>query len=74
MAEYSLIESDRHDELVEAVCRAEAEGWTCQGGICMAWDPHMPNKHPERGFLQRAGGFVYAQALIRNLPFLSKEG
>lgn len=57
VSDYSLIESDSHAELVEAIAAAcSNDGWFPQGGICI-WVESA----------DRFGGVIvhYAQALVK---------
>lgn len=64
--DYSLIESDQHDELVEAVCAAMTEGWQPLGGVCVWFEPVRVTATNEQNFVETAGGIVrYVQALVK---------
>lgn len=60
VSDYSLIESDNHAELVEAVADAGKEGWFPQGGICIWYE----TAHVLRTVLQPPI-VHYAQALVK---------
>lgn len=58
MLEYSLIEADAPGEFTEAVTAAMLDGWQCQGGACVWFEPED----------RLAPASVhYAQALVRSL-------
>jgi hypothetical protein len=66
LIDYSLIESDRHDELVEAVCRAITDGWTPCGGVCVWFEP-PPTVTTETNYAMNARRSIvhYVQAMVR---------
>jgi hypothetical protein len=59
VTDYSLIESDNHAELVEAVCAALNDGWVPAGGVCVWFEPGCTETN--------LGGAIvhYAQALVK---------
>ena len=60
---YSIIESDRHAELVEAVGGALEEGWQPQGGLVIWYEPSFCD---DTGHGQGVPSIVhYAQALVK---------
>lgn len=60
VTDYSIIESDDHAELVEAVCAALKEGWVPAGGVCVWFEPGRTSE------LALDGSVVhYAQALVK---------
>lgn len=53
VSNYSLIESDNHAELVEAVAAAcNTEGWSPQGGVCIWYEPGDARNTPIVHFAQ----------------------
>jgi hypothetical protein len=46
-------------ELVEAVSQALKDGWTCQGGVLIWWEPGSDGPHGQPPIVH------YAQALVR---------
>lgn len=61
--DYSIIESDNHAELVEAVCEALNEHWQPCGGVCVWFEPGVVTE-------TNLGGTVvhYAQAMVKYDP------
>lgn len=62
VVDYSLIESDSHAELVEAIANAcSTAGWFPQGGICIWVEPS-----------DKFGSAIvhYAQALVKYEPLI----
>jgi hypothetical protein len=60
VTDYSLIESDKHDELVEAVCAALNDGWVPLGAVCVWYQPGRPSE-----LMHYDGSVHYAQALVK---------
>jgi hypothetical protein len=59
MSQYSVIESDRVDELVEAVSQALQDGWRCEGGVSIWYEPGTDSPGGLSSMVH------YAQALVR---------
>lgn len=60
---YSIIESDDHAELVEAVTEALGDGWVPCGGVCVWFEPGQATETNLNGAIVH-----YAQALVRYEP------
>lgn len=66
--DYSLIESDQHDEFVLAVAKAMAD-WQPLGGVCVWFEPARITATNECNYVGTAGGIVhYAQAMVKYAP------
>jgi len=59
--DYSLIESDDHEEFVQEVFRkCTTEGWVPAGGVCVWFRPGRPSE-----LVLNDGTTHYAQALVK---------
>lgn len=64
VCDYSLIESDDHAELVEAVATAcSTEGWFPQGGVCIWYEPGKKAEYTHQDDILPM--VHYAQALVK---------
>lgn len=69
ITDYSIIESDKHDELVEAVCKSLKDGWVPCGGVCVWFQPATRDTSDELRFATGADSVIhYTQALVKYGP------
>lgn len=65
--DYSLIESDNNQELVEAIKLAGHDDWQPLGGVCVWFEPvRVTAASNEGAYLELGGGTVhYVQAMVK---------